>query len=179
MTLYRKILVFGLLVVCSVSVFAFSTSGYIITINSDTIYGQIQLSHFNQVTGGLVLNGIEEESFHSRVVFAKQNEKRFQTYFPEMLLGFGFRYGSINYTFQQAIIQHKSIFKSENFQTRFVRVLYRDSIKSLAKDLFFTPNPGLKSNNDKYLKYNSYIFNARSSAGKPDTLKIQKITNIK
>lgn len=158
----------------STSVFAFKVEGYIVTLKSDTIRGYVQLSKFDQVTGGFVLNGIEEESFHSRVVFAAQNEKRFQTYFPEMILGFGFEYESTDYVFKQIVIQRKSIFKSERLQYSFMRLVYDEENGCRYKDIRKMPNPGLDSNSDLYLKYNLNLFRLKKKAimnEKKDSLK--------
>ena len=154
---------------------AINAKGYIITNKGDTVQGIIQLSRFDQVTGGLVLNGIEEESFHSRVVFKAVENKKFITYFPEMILGFGFKYLSTNYIYRSILVQRKSIIKSEQQQCRFVRLIYGENDEHLYKDVRFTPNTGLDCNNDKYLKYNSYRFrvkqNLKIPAEKADSLK--------
>jgi len=149
--------------------------GYIITLNSDTIYGVIQLSHFDQVTGGLILNGIEEESFHSRVVFIAKNEKRFKTYFPEMLLGFGFTYRSVNYVYHRIMEQRKSIFKSERQQYRFMRLVYQEEGGVRYKDVRLAPNPGLQSNEDKYLRFNTHLFRIK----KENKIKVEKGDTLK
>ena len=109
----KRLFFISLLLIFTLCGFAIKVDGYIININSDTIYGKIQLSRFDQVTGWLILDGIEEESLHSRVVFAANREKRFVAYFPEMLLGFGFIYNSTDYVFQRILVQRKSIIKSE------------------------------------------------------------------
>lgn len=153
---------------------AISTPGYIITTKSDTIYGWVQLSRFDQVTGGLVLKGIEEESFHSRVVFISQEGNRFKTYFPEMLFGFGFTYDSIDYVYQQITIQRKSIFKSERQQYRFMRLLYESTGGSRYKDVEMIQNPVLQINKDEYLKYNTNLFRIKKNSKQTeqkDTLK--------
>jgi hypothetical protein len=152
-----------------------NTYGYVVTLNSDTIYGVIQLSHFDQVTGGLILNGIEEESFHSRVVFIAKNEKRFKTYFPEMLLGFGFTYRSVNYVYQRVLEQRKSIFKSDMQQYRFLRLVYQDEGGVRYKDVRMAPNPGLQSNEDEYMKFNTHLFRIKKENG----LKIEKRDTIR
>ncbi|NDP20859.1 MAG: hypothetical protein GZ091_07240 [Paludibacter sp.] len=148
------LVIFVLISLKTIDCFAIDAPGYIINIQSDTIYGWVQLSRFDQVTGGLVLNGIEEESFHSRVVFVARHEKRFKTYFPEMLLGFGFTYNSTDYIFQKIIVQRKSIFKSEKQQYRFMRFVYEGNGGSRYKDVQLIPNPGLQMNEDEYIKYN-------------------------
>ena len=173
-TYQKAALTFSILFFHIVGCLASTTNGYIVTLNSDTIYGKIQLACFDQVSGALILNGIEEESFHSRVVFCQNKSQTHKAYFPEMLLGFGFNYKNTNYIFQQAVIKHKSIFKNDNYQTRFVRILYKDSVCSLTKDMHYAPNPGVASNTEKYLRYNSYIFKVKIIAGKADTLRIQQ-----
>ncbi len=136
--------------------------GYIITLHSDTIYGEIQLSRFNQVTGGLILNGIEEESFHSRVVFVAKGERKFHTYFPEMILGFGFIYQSTTYIYEQVMIKMKSIFRGEKQQCTFMRLLYDGSYGTTYHDVRIIQNPGLQSNHDRYLKFNTFLYRLKS-----------------
>lgn len=154
----RTLLVIFALFGLSAAVSSENAYGYIITLNSDTIHGIVQLSHFDQVTGGLILNGIEEESFHSRVVFIAKNERRFKAYFPEMLLGFGFTYKSVNYVYQRVLEQRKSIFKNDRQQYRFMRLVYREVGGARYKDVRMAPNPGLQSNEDEYLKFNTHLF---------------------
>jgi hypothetical protein len=154
----RIILVlFVLISLKTIDCLAIDAPGYIITLQSDTVYGSVQLSRFDQVTGGLVLEGIEEESFHSRVVFIARDGKKIKTYFPEMLLGFGFTYNSTDYIYQQAIVQRKSIFKSEKQQYRFIRLVYDGNGGSRYNDVQMIPNPGLQMNEDEYIKYNTNL----------------------
>lgn len=151
-----------------------NAQGYIVTLKSDTVWGYIQVSRFDQVTGGLMLNGIEEESFHSRVVFCPANEKRFTAYFPEMIQGFGFVHDSTAYVFKQLIVEHKSIFKNERKQIRFVRLLGEDADIVHFKDVRIMSNPGLQSNPDKYLRFNSHHFQLKAKGAKQlnDSLRI-------
>lgn len=153
---------------------AIGAKAYIVNLQSDTIYGWVQLSKFDQVTGGLVLNGIEEESFHSRVVFITNDGIKFKTYFPEMLLGFGFTYNSTNYVYRQIKIKRKSIFKSEQFQYRFMRLIDEGKFGSRYKDVQISPNPGLQINEDEHIKYNSNLFRIKRNSKEmesKDTLK--------
>jgi hypothetical protein len=152
-----------------------NTYGYIITLNSDTIHGIVQLSHFDQVTGGLILNGIEDESFHSRVVFIGKNEKRFKAYFPEMLLGFGFTYRSVDYVYNRVLEQRKSIFKNDRQQYRFLRLVYFEEGGVRYKDVRMAPNPGLQSNEDKCLKFNTHLFRLK----KENKMKVEKHDTIR
>lgn len=102
--------------------YANSARGFITTLANDTVWGFVQVSRFNQVTGGLLLHGIELESFHSRVVFRADDEKRFKSYFPEMISGFGFKYKDELYIFQQQIITHKNMFSGVSEELKFMRV---------------------------------------------------------
>ncbi|MEI7502924.1 MAG: hypothetical protein WCJ61_06540 [Paludibacter sp.] len=155
----RRILVlFFLVLLKTTDCLAIITPGYIINLQSDTIYCWVQLSRFDQVTGGLIINGIEEESFHSRVVFVAKDKYKFKTYFPEMLLGYGFSYNSMDYIYQQITVKRKSIIRSERHQLRFMRVMYEGNIGSRYKDMQMIPNPGLQINKDKYIKYNTNLF---------------------
>jgi len=171
----RPLLVFFTLFGLNTTVSSENAYGYIITLNSDTIRGIIQLSHFDQVTGGLILNGIEEESFHSRVVFIAKNEKRFRAYFPEMLLGFGFTYISTDYVYRRVLEQRKSIFKNDRQQYRFMRLVYHEEGGVRYKDVRMAPNPGLQSNEDKYLKINTHLFRIK----KESKVKVEKRDTIR
>ena len=163
---FKTLILLSMLFGFNIAGFAINAPGYIITNNQDTIYGIVQLSRFDQVTGGLILNGIEEESFHSRIVFSVKDETRFKTYFPEMILGFGFTYKSINYMYQRITVQRKSIFKNEKQQYRFMRLIYSENGNFRYKDVRMISNPGLVSNKDKYLKYNSNLFRIKTDTVK-------------
>ena len=125
-TFTKKLLIFRLLVVlcglicinneCS----AIRVLGYILNENSDTIYGTVKISRFNQVTGGFILNGIDLESYHLRVIFKSNESKRFHIYFPEKILGFGFRYKSTYYVFQRFKIDYNSVLEKESQRYRFL-----------------------------------------------------------
>ena len=171
----KRLFFISLLLIFTLCGFAIKVNGYIINLNSDTIYGKIQLSRFDQVTGWLIMDGIEEESLHSRVVFVANSEKRFVAYFPEMLLGFGFMYNSTDYVFQRILVQRKSIIKSEKQQYRFARLMYQGNGGTRYKDVYMDPNPGTVSNNERFLKYNSHLFRIKKKEkvekAKNDSLK--------
>jgi len=174
--LFRFYVIVSVLFLLSAGAKAVSNAqGYIVTLNSDTIYGYIQLTRFDQVTGGLVLNGIEEDSFHSRVVFVPVGESHFKVYFPEMLLGFGFVHQSQNYIYQRVTDSRKSIFKSERQQYRFMRLVCKNADVVIYKDVRMMSNPDLQSNRDKWLKFNTHLFRV-----KPDkSAKVAKGDSIK
>lgn len=167
-----RLLLIALLSCFTVSGFAIKADGYIVNNDSDTIHGRIQLSRFDQVTGGFILNGgIDEESLHSRVYFAKATERKFSVYYPEMILGFGFEYKSVKYIFRRVVVQRKSIFKSEKQQYRFMRLLYTENGESRYKDAGAMKNPGLDANQDEFLRYSSHRFRVKKgNREKNDTL---------
>jgi len=136
-------------------------AGYILNENSDTIHGTIQLSRFNQVTGGFKLNGIELESFHSRVVFKGLNDKSFVTYFPEKITGFGFKYKYVNYIFNRFVVNHNSIVQNESQQLRFLCLLYKGSFE-LYKEITTMDNPVNKFVYDQYLTSTDYYLHCGS-----------------
>lgn len=130
--------------------------GFVVTTTSDTLWGLVQVSHFNQVTGALVIGGIETESFFSRVVFRGDNQSGFETYFPENLKAFGFAYEDVLFFFESKAVERKSIFKSERSRLRFVRVLCDDRMNTIYKELYYLPNPSLDSNFEHFIRYDTY-----------------------
>ena len=153
-----KLLILTFIGFNNLNVFALKTKGYIITLNSDTILGLVQLSRFDQITGNFILNGIEEESFYSRVVFKNNNKKKFKCYFPEMIIGFGFSYDSIDYIYNRVLIERKSMVKKESLQYCFMRSIYKNSDGERYKSMETIDNPGLQSNTNKKLKFNWHLF---------------------
>jgi len=129
--------------------------GYIITEKQDTLSGLIELSRFDQLTGGFILNGVEQESFYSRVVFKGKGETQFQAYFPKSILGFGFRYESVNYFYQRFVVERNSIVALENQQYRFLSLQYKGSL-DLYKDITFIENPHANKTHERYLSFTSY-----------------------
>jgi len=129
--------------------------GYIITEKHDTISGVVQLSWFDQLTGGFILNGVDQESFYSRVVFKAKEEHQFLTFFPESILGFGFRYDGVNYFYQRFEVERYSIVVNESHQKRFLNLQYKGSLE-LYKDITFIENPHANTSHEKYLSFSSY-----------------------
>jgi len=134
---------------------AIKVAGYILNENSDTIHGTIQLSRFNQVTGAFKLNGIELESLHSRVVFRGLNDRAFETYFPEEIMGFGFKYKFTEYFFNRFAVIHNSIVQNESQQFRFLCLIHKGAFE-LYKDITTLYNPINQFDYDQYLTYSDY-----------------------
>jgi|GEM_PF-1992983 len=169
----RLSLIFCGLILLNNSSRAIQTSGYIINAKSDTIHGVIQLSRFDQVTGGFILNGIEMASFHTKVTFKSNSEKRFKTYFPEMIMGFGFRYKSTNYFFRQFTVNHQSILASESQQNRFLCLIYKGSFE-LYRDITFGVNPYTFRDEQFLTISDNFIY-----SGSKGLLKVEKNSKFK
>jgi hypothetical protein len=172
---FNLLLIIGLLFGSYANSFALSAKGYIVTLKSDTVYGWVQLGRFDQTTGGFILNGIETESYSWRVVFATNEEKRYKTYFPEMILGFRFVYKSEEYIYERTAVTRKSLFKNESQQYRFSRIVSKDKNGAYSKNLRVSPNPGLESNRDKFLKHEQQQFQIKVDS----TKKIEKNNSAK
>jgi hypothetical protein len=151
-----------ILIVIFAGLFSFSNDckakeapGYIITEKHDTISGVVELSWFDQLSGGLILNGVEQCSFYSRVVFKSKDGGQFHTYFPESILGFGFRHESVNYFYQRFTVERNSILVSESQQYRFLSLLYKGSLE-LYKDITFIDNLHANTTHERYLSFSNY-----------------------
>jgi len=171
--IFKLSLIFGGLTLINNSSQAIHTPGYIIDAKSDTIYGTVQLSRLNQITGGYTLNGIELESFHTKVTFKSNSENRYKTYFPEMILGFGFSYKSTNYFFRQFTVNHTSLIARESQQQRFLCLIYKGSYE-LYKDLSFVANPYI-FRTEQFLSYSDYFLYSASKG----LIKIEKNKELK
>jgi len=139
-------------------------TGYIITENSDTLYGEIKVPNFNRITGGWIMSGTNLESFHFEVSFKNRQKNTFQTFKPEDILGFGFNYKSINYTFRRFVIVSKNFFKKERRIVRFLNLEYSGKV-ALYEDVIRVNNNNMKTNTtditkgDSYVYYDYYLFN--------------------
>lgn len=141
--------------------FAGNVPGFIVTLSNDTLWGVVQVSRFNQLTGAFVVGGIETESFYSRVVFRSDAQSHFESYFPEMLNAFGFAYKEKLFFFESKNIKHKSIFRRETQQRRFVKVLYSDELGRVYRDVYYLPNPSLNSNFERFVRFDSYYLHEK------------------
>lgn len=135
-----------------------NVTGYIVTNNSDTLYGEIKVYNFNRVTGNWIFNGIDLEGLHFEVSFKTYTKKRFQTFRPKDILGFGFTYKSSDYIFQRFIIVSKGIFKQEQRRYRFLSLEYQGRV-SLFKDLIRVYHANVITKSDSYVYDDYYLFN--------------------
>ena len=140
-------------------------TGFIITENSDTIYGKIKVSSFNLLTAGLVLDGINLEPLYYEVWFKSYEDKKFIDFKAKDISGFGFRYKSRNYAFRSFILESNTFFKSERKRDRFLQLCYKGKV-NLYKDLSRiinhnnTINYTCKANyHQSFVSYDYFLFN--------------------
>lgn len=130
--------------------------GFIVKNSSDTIYGEIKVSNFDLYRGGTVLSGINLEPFHSAVEFRENNARRFKSFTPTDLKGFGFNIESINYRFSTFVIESKSIVKSERKRLRFLNLVLQGEI-ALYRDIVRKDNDYMSgARYDKIVDYHDY-----------------------
>lgn len=156
MSKLRHVSIVVLLTLHLSSMLAFEVPGYIITNNSDTIKGDIKLSNFDIYTGGLLLNGINLEQFHSTLHFRATTNSGFKRFTAKDISGYSFNYKSIRYCFKTFMIESNSIVKSERKKLRFLNLIhqgeiavYRDIVRK--NNYFITNNP-----NSKVIDYSDY-----------------------
>lgn len=134
--------------------------GYIINEKSDTIFGIIQLSQLEQTSGAVKLNGFEQESLYSRVLFKGKKDNSFRIFYPENILGFGFTYKKEFFSFKRFTGIHNSIFKEENNRLQFLGLIYKGTIE-LYKYMNFYDNLHINTEHKKYVRYyHNTIFTA-------------------
>ncbi len=158
--------------------FGKNVPGFIVTNNSDTIFGTVQVSKFDQLTGRLILDGYETQSFYSRVVFKSSNQKQFLNYYPENISGFGFsdKYG--NYFFKSFKIKHKSIFENGRERYEFLCLIYKGTFE-LYESLYFVENMYVNQRFEKYITNTDYyLYSDIKGLVKVDNAQYKKITDL-
>lgn len=125
--------------------------GYIITRDADTLVGEIRVNHINLYSRG---------SFYAMVEFRVGDEKKFQTYTPDDILGFAFFHDTNKYIFKQFEIEFTSIIKSDRSRKRFLNMVYKGEL-SLYRDIYQNTDMQTPSNMVKHywLTYNYYLYN--------------------
>ncbi|TLX73074.1 hypothetical protein E9993_16575 [Labilibacter sediminis] len=101
--------------------------GYIITQESDTIWGSIKVYTFNRYTGAWVFNGIDLEWCYLEATFKEKGEFWFKTYSPERIKEYGFTYKDQAYIFHSKNISTKSIYKRTRELKQFLNVIYSEN----------------------------------------------------
>lgn len=104
---------------------AFSSRGYIITQNQDTVYGKIQIPLKSTSIDIFNLIGFDLESFFYHVSFKSDSDKSYKTYYPTTISGFGFKRRSTNYIFKSFYLNYKSIFEDKGQGYKFINLIHR------------------------------------------------------
>lgn len=157
---------------------AIHVPGYIITEKSDTVFGTIQLQKFDQVSGGLIINGFDRGILYKQLFFKSLTDKRYKTYLPETISGFGFNYDKEKYVFQSFTLDRKSMVKREHYQSRFLCLVYKGSL-SLFKDIkHYNFDPSNTLGNQNSYTYAEY-FLYQPSVGLKKVEITDKIPSIK
>lgn len=139
---------------------ASKVAGYIITENSDTLYGEIRVSNFDRITGGWIFNGIDLESYHYQVTFKENGKSHFKTFTPADIQAFGFSYQSSDYIFKRFTLVAKDLFNKEQKRYRFLCLEYNGRI-SLYQDVVYVINRmNHTTQNDNYTYSEYYLYNA-------------------
>lgn len=133
--------------------------GYIVTNTSDTIMGEIKVLRFDSYTGGLSLFGINLASFHSFLRFREEGNRRFASFAPGDIAGFGFCYKSTNFKFKAFMIEANSIVEAESIRPRFLNLVFQGEI-AIYKDIVRMDN-FIKAHapHDRFIDhYDYYLF---------------------
>lgn len=157
--------------------------GFIITENTDTIYGEIKISKFNLLTAGLILDGINVEPLHFEVWFRNHENRKFNNFQAKDILGFGFNYKSMDYLFHSFTLESNSCFKEEKKRDRFLQLCYAGKV-SLYKNLSRMIIPDNSENNlfninndQSFVYYDYFLFNEIKGLTKVEISKDIKTIN--
>lgn len=156
--------------------------GYIVTDNADTLYGEVRINLYNNITQGIIISGIDMEYLHHEVSFKEYEGGKFIVYTPEMISGFGFIFESAEYIFHRYTIETKSILKKNKVECRFLNLIYEHKI-SLYRDNFHVQYwVSISNEHPVYLDYDLYLFNAKLGLKKAEksrkTPTVQKLLRL-
>jgi len=87
--------------------------GYIITNESDTIKGIINLSTFSKRTGNLIIKDFDLEITFIQIPFKKLGEKKFTVYSPKQIKEYGFIHKETPYKYKSFVIKSNTFISSE------------------------------------------------------------------
>lgn len=154
----KNIILIFILILSSYFTEAKKVSGFIITENSDTIFGTIKVSKFNLHTGGFILNGINLEPLHFEVFFRSNEAERFINFKATDIIGFGISYKSKDYEFKSFALESNTPIRNEKKRERFLQVCYNGKI-ALYKNLSRATNYNKPINIEyKILNYQSFTY---------------------
>lgn len=165
-----------LLVILFVSLFsvkcrALEAEGYIIKENSDTVFGTIRLTKFQN--GHVLLNGFNVESLQYQISFKEKDTRKFRTHMPGSIVGFGFTYDYEDYFFTSFIIDYKSVIPTDRQRNRFLCRVYEGKL-NLYQNIITINNPSaLNQHNDFSTYYEFFVQNSTKGL-----LKVEKTKTI-
>lgn len=150
---------------------ALEAEGYIITEKSDTVFGTVKLTKFQN--GRVLLNGFDVESLQYQISFKEKDGRRYKTHFPGSIVGFGFTYEYENYSFTSFIIDYKSVLPADRQRNRFLCRVYKGKL-NLYQNIITVNNPSAFNSNNNFSTYYEF-FVQNSSKG---LLKVEKTKSI-
>jgi len=157
--------------------------GFIITENSDTIYGQIKLSKFNLLTGTWFLRGINLEQLHFEIWFKENKSRKFKNFKAIDISGFGFNYKSSDFYFQSFTLESNTRIINERKRDRFLQLIYKGQVE-LYKDLIRVINydnindySTIRFKNRSFLYYDFFLYNKTKGLTKVELTKDKKTIN--
>ena len=141
--------------------------GYIVTEDSDTLYGEIKLPKFNLLTGGWIISGFNQEPFYYEIWFKSNESNKFNRFQADQISGYGFRFESLDYIFKSFIIESNTPIKKEKKRYRFLKLyhygetcLYIDMLRITTYENLETEEYSFSHNNSSiYYDYNYYLYN--------------------
>ncbi len=170
---FNHIFLFAILFVSlfSVKCRALEAEGYIIRENSDTIFGTIRLTKFQN--GHVLLNGFNIESLQYQISFKEKDARKFRTHMPGSIIGFGFTYDYEDYFFTSFIIDYKSVVPTDRQRNRFLCRVYKGKL-NLYQNIITVNNPSaLNKYNDFSTYYEFFVQNSTKGL-----LKVEKTKTI-
>jgi hypothetical protein len=157
--------------------------GYIITENSDTIYGQIKLSKFDLLAGTWIIFGINIKQLHFEVCFRENKGRKFRNFQAINISGFGFNFKSEDYIFKSFTLKSNTAIVKERERERFLQLIYKGEIE-LYRDQKRTEsniNPGNNSYNINknllFTYYDLFLYNESKGLTKVEISKDIKTIN--
>jgi hypothetical protein len=149
----------------SLSLEAKRVVGYIVTNQSDTIHGTVNLIlPFDQTTANIIIREYNSDDLHLRIRFRQVGTPRFKWYYPEQIKGFGFKYQGVSYYYRSFAIYQQSLVKAERKRKRFLCLQYSGSV-DLYKDLIIqgavTASTPLYTRSPYSTTYDYYLYSSR------------------
>jgi hypothetical protein len=153
------------LIFCHQNLQAEKVPGFIITENSDTLYGEVKVSHINLHDGGIFILGINLEPLHFDVWFREYGNSRFKNFQAKDICGYGFMYKLMDYSFHSFVLESNTSFKIVKKRNRFLQLYYEGKV-SLYRDINRMVNPIYSmdyhynnSTDQSVLYYDYFIYN--------------------